>query len=275
MRWRTITALVQGSIVGGVLAFVTANLLINAEINAIDTTINGWTTTLKCGSYSNGILLRAACAKDIPAANLPEEAVYWTATVDGAGRTLNGQHDYMLHFPPGGLPPNKAFWALTMGDSQRCMVDNPINRYSVGDRSGLVPNADGSVDIYIQNAAPAGHESNWLPAPTGDFVLWLRAYQPGAAVLSGEYHISSTALLAAALLGIWRWRKWGAYLIFVRLAYSMVVQIFVYHSLGWQLISLYPGTGYGTYTGLFNIVADLLGVVTWFLAFYFTWPYFK
>jgi hypothetical protein len=57
------------------------------------------------------------------------------------------------------------------------------------DRSGLAPGADGSIDIYIQNTAPAGHESNWLPAPTGDFVLMLRAYQPGATVLNGEYQV--------------------------------------------------------------------------------------
>lgn len=190
MRKRNIIAdLVQGIIVGAVLAFITANLLVNAEVNVMQTTVNGWSILLKCGESGNGILLRAACAKDIPAANLPEEAVYWTATVDGAGRTLNGQNDYNLHFPPGGLPPNNAFWSLTMTDSQRLMVANPINRYDVSDRSGLVPNADGSVDVYIQKTAPTGHESNWLPAPTGDFMLWLRVYQPGAAVLSGEYHV--------------------------------------------------------------------------------------
>jgi hypothetical protein len=50
-----------------------------------------------------------------------------------------------------------------MGDAKNRFVANPINRYSVSDRSGLVPNADGSVDIYIQKTAPAGHESNWLP----------------------------------------------------------------------------------------------------------------
>jgi hypothetical protein len=64
---------------------------------------------------------------------------------------------------------------------------NPINRYSVSDRSGLAPNADGSVDIYIQNTAPAGHESNWLPAPSGNFILWLRVYLPGQTILNGEY----------------------------------------------------------------------------------------
>jgi hypothetical protein len=50
-----------------------------------------------------------------------------------------------------------------------------------------VPNADGSIDIYISNTAPTGHESNWLPTPTGNFILWLRVYLPGQTVLDGEY----------------------------------------------------------------------------------------
>jgi hypothetical protein len=41
--------------------------------------------------------------------------------------------------------PNNAFWSLTVGDTHNDFVLNPINRYSVGDRSGLVPNVDGSV----------------------------------------------------------------------------------------------------------------------------------
>jgi len=121
--------------------------------------------------------------------NVPQEAMYWTTSGDGAGRTLSGRHDYIVHFPPGGLPPNDAFWSLTMADEKERFVANPINRYCVGDRSGLVSNADGSVDIYMQNAAPAGHESNWLPAPTGRFRLWLRAYIPGAAILDGTYSV--------------------------------------------------------------------------------------
>jgi hypothetical protein len=68
-------------------------------------------------------------------------------------------------------------------------VPNPIDRYNVGDRSGLVPNADGSVDVYIQNTVPAGHESNWLPTPTGNFILWLRVYIPGEAILNGSYQV--------------------------------------------------------------------------------------
>jgi hypothetical protein len=191
LLWRrsVVSDVVQGIIAGGVLAFFTAHLVINVEYHAIQTTGNGWSTTLKCGKRGNGILLRAACANGVAALNVPEEEVYWTAFVDGAGHRLNGQHEYILHFPPGGLPPNGAAWSVTMGDSRRRMVDNPIHRYSVGGRSGLVPNADGSIDITIQNTVPAVHESNWLPAPSGDFMLWLRVYQPGPAILNGTYQV--------------------------------------------------------------------------------------
>jgi hypothetical protein len=49
------------------------------------------------------------------------------------------------------------------------------------------------VDIFIQNAAPAGHKSNWLPAPAGNFILWLRVYMPGAAILDGQYNVPPVA----------------------------------------------------------------------------------
>ncbi len=130
--------------------------------------------------------------------------MYWTTTVDSSGQTLSGRNDYVLHFPPGGLPPNDAFWSLTMTDAQKRLVANPANRYAVGDRSGLVPNADGSLDIYIQTASPAGHGSNWLPAPAGDFMLWLRAYQPGAAVLDGEYTVPPVSKAATDVTAISR-----------------------------------------------------------------------
>ena len=185
----SVSHVVQAIIVGGVLAFLTAHIMMNAVVKAMTTTVNGWSTTLKCGQPGNGILLRAACAKILPAANVAQEAAYWTTTVDNAGRRLSGQRDYVLHFPGGQLPPNDAFWSLTMTDVVGYMVRNPIDRYSVGGRSGLVPNADSSIDIHIQSTAPAGHESNWLPAPAGNFKLMLRAYLPGPAILNGKYHV--------------------------------------------------------------------------------------
>ena len=177
---------VQGIIVGGVLAFITFQILANAYV----TKVSGWTTMFGCGEPSNGFLLRAACANEFAGPiNVPQEAMYWTTNKDGAGQALSGAHDYILRFPSGSLPPNDAFWSLTMGDAKDRFVANPINRYSVSDRSGLMPNADGSLDIYIQNTAPAGHESNWLPAPSGHFILWLRVYLPGQSILDGEYQV--------------------------------------------------------------------------------------
>lgn len=184
---RTITSdVIQGILVGTGLAFVTLLMIGNAYV----TKVNGWTTMFGCGEPGNNILRRAACSVIfLGPINVPQEAMYWTTSKDGAGHTLNGRHAYLLHFPAGQLPPNHAFWSLTMSDAKNRFVPNPIHRYSLGDRSGLVPNADGSVDIYIQNAAPAGHQSNWLPAPSGSFILWLRAYLPGQTILDGEYRV--------------------------------------------------------------------------------------
>ena len=179
----------QAIIVGAVLAFLTAQVIMNAVMKGMTTTVNGWSTTMKAGQPGNGLLVRAAFARTLPAVNVVQEAAYWTTTKDRAGQTLRGQHEYILHFPEGQLPPNDAFWSLTMTDVAGFMVSNPIDRSSVGSRSGLVPNADGSIDIYLQRTAPTGHESNWLPAPAGNFKLMLRAYLPGPAVLDGKYHV--------------------------------------------------------------------------------------
>jgi hypothetical protein len=180
---------VQAIIVGAVLAFLTAQVIMNAVLKAMTKTVNGWSATTKAGQPGNGILARAAFARILPAVNVAQEAAYWTTTKDSAGQTLRGQHEYVLQFPAGQLPPNEAFWSLTMTDVVGYMVKSPIDRYSVGSRSDLAPNADGSIDIYIQRAAPASHESNWLPAPAGNYKLMLRAYLPGRAVLDGEYHV--------------------------------------------------------------------------------------
>jgi hypothetical protein len=92
----------------------------------------------------------------------------------------------VLHFDE--LPPVEAFWSLTMYDAVNYyLVANPINRYSIGDRTpGLQYNDDGSLDLYLQPDSPGpDKESNWLPAPAGDFRPTLRMYQPGEAVFDG------------------------------------------------------------------------------------------
>src|SRR5579864_1811511 len=105
--------------------------MMNAVVKAMTTTVNGWSTTTTCGQPGNGILLRAACARTLPAVNVVQEAAYWTTHRDSAGRRLSGQGEYVLHFPVGHLPPAEAFWSLTLTDVVGYMVSNPIDRSSV------------------------------------------------------------------------------------------------------------------------------------------------
>ncbi len=118
-------------------------------------------------------------------ANDPIEAVYLNVSVDGDGKKLSGANRYVIHFAKGAEPKVKAFWSLTTYNLKYNLVANPINRYSVGDRSGLKRDADGGLTIYLQKDSPgADKESNWLPAPDGPFFLFLRAYLPGEDIVN-------------------------------------------------------------------------------------------
>ena len=111
--------------------------------------------------------------------NDPVEATYLNVSVDGAGKPLNGKTRYVIHFDKGGEPKVKAFWSVTMYDLKYNLVANPIDRYSVGDRSGMKPDADGGLTIYVQKDSPgADKEANWLLAPEGQFFMILRTYLP-------------------------------------------------------------------------------------------------
>ena len=126
------------------------------------------------------VAMRARVARNFIGALGIEEAMYPTAEVDADGALLNGSHAYELRFEPGALPEVDAFWSLTLYRRSDCLlVDNPANRYSVGDRlPGLLWSADGSLSIRIQAEDP-GTAHNWLPAPPGEvFFVVLRLYQP-------------------------------------------------------------------------------------------------
>jgi Protein of unknown function (DUF1214) len=90
-----------------------------------------------------------------------------------------GKSRYVIHFDKGGDPKVKAFWSVTMYDLKFNLVANPIDRYSLGDRAGMKPDADGGLTIYVQKDSPgADRESNWLPAPEGQFFMIMRTYLP-------------------------------------------------------------------------------------------------
>lgn len=113
--------------------------------------------------------------------NDAEEAYYPVGNTDALGDDLDGAADrYVLHFEKDQLPPVEGFWSITMYSlPDQLLVANPIERYSLGDRSPVRYGRDGSLTIYVQHERPREEEiSNWLPAPNGPFSLQMRMYLP-------------------------------------------------------------------------------------------------
>jgi hypothetical protein len=155
----------------------------------VGTHANGWSlTTQNVGTYGTAYKDRALAAMVGLGANLPEDAVYPVSVVDADGKPYDGAKRYVLHFEKSELPPADAFWSITLYDNEGYQVPNPLNRFVIGDRDKFTFKADGSLDIYVQNASPgADKASNWLPAPQGAFNLVMRLYSPRREVLDGQW----------------------------------------------------------------------------------------
>ncbi|MGD0620151.1 MAG: DUF1254 domain-containing protein [Bryobacteraceae bacterium] len=163
-----------------------------AKIKAANfsTPVNGWRVNLQVASFIKDPLASAAINRWGPGTHIAQEALYFFTNSDSDGKTLSGATRYRLHFAAGQLPPVDAFWSLILYGPDFFLVRNPIQRYSIGDRTeGVKRNDDGSLDIYIQHDPPAEGASNWLPAPEGKFQLILRTYQPRPEVLSANYKV--------------------------------------------------------------------------------------
>lgn len=140
----------------------------------------------------NNYMYRFAGARLGIYGNSGEEAIYTGYFVDADGQPADAsKHRYVLRFPKGGLPPNDAFWSLTMYDGKtQLLVANPLKRYLINSsmEPHLLRDADGSLSLYVQAEAPAaGKEANWLPAPDGPFYAVLRIYEPKASVQNGTW----------------------------------------------------------------------------------------
>jgi hypothetical protein len=161
----------------------------SAAMNAFGKPVNGWRTQLDLGRYGTNYEQRALVAMMGLGANLAEDAVYPATECDAAGQPLSGENRYVLRFPPGGLPPVKAFWSITMYTDRHYLAANPIGRYALGDRDPLQTDPDGSLEIVIQHDDPGpARQSNWLPAPADGFSLAMRLYYPKGPVLDGKWH---------------------------------------------------------------------------------------
>lgn len=125
--------------------------------------------------------------------NYPVQAMYPAYQVDGENKPLDAsKNNYTVTFPSGQIPKSQYFWSFTMYDLPgRFLVDNPINRYSIGSQTtAMKKEKDGSLIVYFQKTSPGKEkEGNWLPTPDGPFFCVLRIYGPSEDVINGTYQV--------------------------------------------------------------------------------------
>lgn len=170
--------------------YVGGNKRLRTEVPSGATVDNGWMTGNVIGTYDGKYFDRAYVALTGLGANTREDSVYFRAISDSSGQKLNGKNKYVLKLSKNQIPPVRGFWSLSMYNANRFFAKNSIERFAIGDRDRLVYNADGSLDLYIQEQSPGrAKEANWLPAPVEDFNLVMRLYWPKQVVLDGTWRL--------------------------------------------------------------------------------------
>ena len=129
------------------------------------------------GDFNTEYTYRALVALAGLGANTVEVALYPKIEQDADGNTLTGEKSYILHFESYPQVLEGGFWSVTAYGDDDFLIDNPINRYCINDRSGLQANDDGSVDVILSEDAPQ-NTINWLPVGAGGFHLFMRIYTP-------------------------------------------------------------------------------------------------
>lgn len=179
---------------------------IESNRNTLGKVINGWVVSKGLGRYGTDYMKRAVVAAFGWPANLQEDAVYPYAEVDSAGEKLVGTNKYTLTFAKGATPPVEGFWSITMYmiDGGWWFVPNALNKFTVSPRDHLKSNPDGSITLYLQAESPGkGLESNWLPAPKGNFIPMMRMYGPSAknpSILDGTWEPPSIVKVQQVLV---------------------------------------------------------------------------
>ncbi len=119
-----------------------------------------------------------------------EEVVKLRAHRDADGAQLDGTTSrYVIHFAPDQIPQAKAFWSVTVYNSDYDLVENPLGQYSRGGMDkDMKLDRDGGLTLYLQADVPdRKRRGNWLPIPRGAFNLFLRSYLPDEKLLRQEY----------------------------------------------------------------------------------------
>jgi hypothetical protein len=150
---------------------------------------NNWNRSVHNAQYGVDYFDRLGTARSNMFDNRPNETQYFYTDLDANGHQLQGANRYAIIFPAGQTPPVRGFWSLTLYNGRHLFHANPLNRYSLGTKNkNLIRNSDGSLTLYAGGQSPgASHQANWLPAPSGNFSLYIRAYWGEQAILDGSW----------------------------------------------------------------------------------------
>jgi hypothetical protein len=151
---------------------------------------HNWTHVVNGAQFGTDYFTRTAVAKSNIFVNKATETTYFYQDLDADGARLNGANDYTVTFGKGQLPPARGFWSLTLYNEHHFFYPNEQHRFSLGTKNKtLRRNNDGSLTLHISTGAPQDSTDvpNWMPAPDGDFSLYLRAYWPEPAILAGQW----------------------------------------------------------------------------------------
>jgi hypothetical protein len=148
---------------------------------------NGWSTGRAVGGPGDDILKRAVGAKFGLGGHYAVENRSYMALSDSQRGALSGKYELCMKFDADKLPPCGAFWSLTAYGMDLYLVENEINRYSVGDRTpGLHYDDDGGLTIILSAQRPQ-RAGNWLPVPDGPYMLGMRVYEGHTSVLDCDW----------------------------------------------------------------------------------------
>ncbi|MDQ2185528.1 DUF1254 domain-containing protein [Alcaligenaceae bacterium A4P071] len=139
------------------------------------------------GVYGNDYLTRARAAWSGENGVSAEDEWRAVAVQDAAGEPLDGAHAYTLRFEADALPPGLSGWSLRSAAADGTAIDGSRARL-LTDRSPLVYNADGSLDLVLQSEPPAaGDTANWLRLPTGSTSVILHLFTADATAIDGAW----------------------------------------------------------------------------------------
>src|SRR5438552_9401351 len=150
---------------------------------------NAWNSPVNNAKWGTDYLNRTGTAKSNMYDNRPEETKYIYTDDDSEGKQLSGGNSYEITFAKGQVPPVHGFWSLTLYNDLHLFNPNALKRYSLGTKNKTLKyNADGSLNLYAGAKSPGkDKESNWLPAPNGNFSLYIRAYWADQAIIDGTW----------------------------------------------------------------------------------------